>query len=294
MPNLAVEIPNIFPKNYIVAGFTQKNSEVNLDFRNGLGYQKKFEKSQRILAKYLVSSVDKIAFNKQIHSDKIKIITKLEEITKVEEFDGFLTNLKNVFLCSLAADCSVVLLYDKALKVIGSLHSGRVGTQKQIVSKALQLMKTEFGSNPRNILAYLSPSASFEEYNVDKQTAQNWPENFKKIKFKTKNLSQKDLLNKNSSTVLESILSQNKDIEFTKNSKNIPNLNQSLNQDLSETEYLLDIKGYIKFQLLNSGVLKENIEISKDCTIYNHKYNSYRRQKPNHKLMCGFIAQKNT
>jgi polyphenol oxidase len=253
-PNLAIEIPQIFSNDTILSGLTQKNLLFNLDFsQKKLGI---FESSKKTLSDFLQIKASNFAFNKQIHSDKINIIKSLDQLNQNLTGDGFLTNLKNVVLCSVVADCCCVFLYDPKKNVIGCFHSGRAGTQKQIVLKALNLMKSEFGSNPTYILAYISSCASFQNYSVDKQTAQNWPEKFKKT------------------------VPKNTKLNF-KTSK--------------EPDYLLDIKGYIEFQLKSFGLLDKNIEISQNCTIDDPKnYHSYRRDNPKHSLMCGFIVQKNS
>jgi polyphenol oxidase len=253
--SLAIESSQIFPTNLVLSGLTKKNLLHNLDFsQKNLDI---FENSKKTLSNFLQIEVNNFAFNKQIHSDKINIIKSNKEFNQNLVGDGFLTNLKNVVLCSVVADCCCVFLYDSIKNVIGCLHSGRIGTQKQIVLKALNLMKSEFDSNPKNIFAYVSSSAGFQNYNVDKQTAKIWPEKFKK-----------------------QVSKNNSKIKF---------------ETTSEFDYLLDIKGYINFQLKSFGLLDENIEISQNCTISDQKnYHSYRREKPKHKLMCGFIMQKNS
>ncbi|HPI19038.1 MAG TPA: peptidoglycan editing factor PgeF [Candidatus Kapabacteria bacterium] len=61
-------------------------------------------------------------------------------------------------------------------------------------------------------------------------------------------------------------------------------------KQISESQYLLDLKNEIKYQLSASGVLLENIEISKDCTICNTEYHSYRRDKENAGRAVAFIS----
>ncbi|MDZ7757347.1 peptidoglycan editing factor PgeF [Rhodohalobacter sp.] len=51
----------------------------------------------------------------------------------------------------------------------------------------------------------------------------------------------------------------------------------------------VDLKGFIHRQLLNSGVNKENIELSEDCTVQDSKYYSYRRERDRAGRMLGLI-----
>ncbi len=61
-------------------------------------------------------------------------------------------------------------------------------------------------------------------------------------------------------------------------------------KQISEDKYILDLKNEIKNQLSASGVLLGNIEISKDCTICNTEYHSYRRDKENAGRAVAFIS----
>ena len=61
-------------------------------------------------------------------------------------------------------------------------------------------------------------------------------------------------------------------------------------KQISEEKYLLDLKNEVKNQMLNAGILEENIEISKDCTICNPDYHSYRRDKENSGRGLAFIV----
>ncbi len=51
----------------------------------------------------------------------------------------------------------------------------------------------------------------------------------------------------------------------------------------------IDLRAYINKQLVDAGVLPENIEVSDDCTIQNTNYYSYRRQKEKSGRMMAII-----
>lgn len=96
----------------------------------------------------------------QIHSNTIKIVNSSEgwHEASTMECDGLITDQKNLALTILTADCVPVLFYDRVNKVIGAVHAGWKGTQLQIASKAVDIMKKSFGSNPNDIHAYIAPS----------------------------------------------------------------------------------------------------------------------------------------
>lgn len=59
-----------------------------------------------------------------------------------------------------------------------------------------------------------------------------------------------------------------------------------------DDKYFFDNKSMIKNQLLNCGILNENIEISEICTIENLGYHSFRRDKKSSGRMAAFIGMK--
>lgn len=99
----------------------------------------------------------KIIKGKQTHSTNVKVITK-DNINEVfENVDGLITNLKNIYLLTVVADCQGILLFDKKNKVIGNIHSGWRGTLNRIIKNAVNIMINEFNSNVEDIKVYFSP-----------------------------------------------------------------------------------------------------------------------------------------
>ena len=93
----------------------------------------------------------------QTHSTNVKVITK-DNINEVfENVDGLITNLKNIYLLTVVADCQGILLFDKKNKVIGNIHSGWRGTLNRIIKNAVNIMINEFNSNVEDIKVYFSP-----------------------------------------------------------------------------------------------------------------------------------------
>ena len=72
--------------------------------------------------------------------------------------DGVVTNQPGVPLMTIHADCPAILLYDPVRKVAGALHSGWRGTVGKIGLEGVRQMVTEYGSDPRDILAGIGPS----------------------------------------------------------------------------------------------------------------------------------------
>jgi len=109
-----------------------------------------------------------LAIPQQVHSDEIEIINKPGYYTGC---DGLITSNKNVFLIISTADCYSVLMYDNANKVIANIHSGWRGTQKKIVTKAVNMMKKEFGTKAEDLYVFTGPGISSENFEVGEEVA---------------------------------------------------------------------------------------------------------------------------
>ena len=81
--------------------------------------------------------------------------------------DGLLTGTAGVLLGIYVADCAAVYLVDRRTGAAGLLHSGRAGTERGIVPRALERMAAEFGTQPEEVVAAVSPCIRPPRYEVD-------------------------------------------------------------------------------------------------------------------------------
>ena len=164
---------------------------------------------------------ENIVCSNQIHDDKILIVDEshrgngiIKENLEMLGFDGLITNKKDIVLLTFYADCVPILLYDPVCNVIASVHSGWMGTLKEIGGKAVEKMVREFGINPQNIEAVIGPSigkccfevsedvfcAFNDKFNLDptlfnKISQEKWTIDLQSIIFKT--LTSLSLLSRN-------------------------------------------------------------------------------------------------
>jgi len=116
----------------------------------------------------------------QTHSDRIAVIQTSKSIGwsdykgAIEQCDGLITNQKGVILTILTADCVPLLLFDPRNQVIGALHAGWRGTQSQIASKTVAKMTQHYGTQPKDLIAYIGPSIKRCCYEVDKTVMQHF------------------------------------------------------------------------------------------------------------------------
>jgi polyphenol oxidase len=106
----------------------------------------------------------------QVHGNKIAIVDSCSHGPVGREFpgcDGIITNQRGIVLGVYVADCCAVYIVDPKTPAIGLVHSGRKGTELDIATNAIGLMKDRFGSDPANMIAQLSPCIRPLHYEID-------------------------------------------------------------------------------------------------------------------------------
>ncbi|UCD94799.1 MAG: peptidoglycan editing factor PgeF [Candidatus Zixiibacteriota bacterium] len=121
--------------------------------------------NRELLASVLGFTADSILTSWQAHGDRVRIITKQsiesdashQRIPK-EAADAMITNVPNICLMNLTADCAPVLCFDPEEKVIGIAHAGWRGTVKAVTANLINSFKEKLGCLPENIIAGIGPS----------------------------------------------------------------------------------------------------------------------------------------
>jgi len=137
---------------------------LNLGFSSG-DNPIQVSKNRETLSSTLGIFPDNLVTSRQVHGDNIRIITEgmikadlsFNRIPK-ETGDGMVTNLPNVCLTVIIADCAPVMLYDPKNNVVGIAHAGWRGTIKRVSQRVLEAMLKEYDCNPGDIVAGIGPS----------------------------------------------------------------------------------------------------------------------------------------
>lgn len=104
----------------------------------------------------------------QVHGNKIEVIDC--PVRSDQEFrgcDGMITNQPGLALGIHVADCCAVYLLDPIRPAVGLVHSGKKGTELDIVGTALDQMAARFGSEMNEMIVQLSPCIRPPHYEVD-------------------------------------------------------------------------------------------------------------------------------
>ena len=134
------------------------------NYRNKLGFLCTAEIDANTILKSKESFIQKlpkgypkdIAWCAQTHEDTLYTANKNTLFD--EEADAIITQEKNTPLLIRTADCLAVFIYDPKTETIANIHAGWKSQALEIVGKTIYTMKEEFGSNPKNLLVYSSPS----------------------------------------------------------------------------------------------------------------------------------------
>ena len=129
-------------------------------------HQKLLE-SQGIPWKYL-------QLGEQVHGNKVIVlhpkntgVSVCSPQTVHSDADGLVTAICDVPIGIYVADCCAVFLVETKQRAIGLLHSGRKGTEANIVAEGIKQLKTVCGSQSAEISAFLSPCIHGCCYDVD-------------------------------------------------------------------------------------------------------------------------------
>jgi YfiH family protein len=120
----------------------------------------------------------KIATAWQIHGDDIKIVRGDADIESADEkFDALASRLRGVLVGVKTADCVPVLLGDAETKSFAAIHAGWRGTAQSIVSKTIEKLRSEFGTNAKNLTAAVG-AAAICNYEIGQDVIDAFRENF--------------------------------------------------------------------------------------------------------------------
>jgi copper oxidase (laccase) domain-containing protein len=104
----------------------------------------------------------------QVHGNKIAIVESPVEADKhFAGADGFITDSSGIALGVHVADCCAVYIVDPKTPAIGLVHSGRKGTELNVVGSAVEQMAAQFGSSVTDLIVQLSPCIRPPHYEID-------------------------------------------------------------------------------------------------------------------------------
>ncbi len=139
--------------------------------------------NRRLVLADLGFSLEQFAFAKQVHEDKIAIVTSAN---RYDGYDALITQTKGIILGITIADCVPILIYDAQNQVIAAIHAGWKGTVLQIVAKTIATMAKEYGTLAKDCFAYIGTCIEECDFEVGDEVAAHFAE-AEKVFYESKN-----------------------------------------------------------------------------------------------------------
>jgi polyphenol oxidase len=113
----------------------------------------------------------------QVHGATIAVVKHLPKNIPLSQCDAVITNVPNIPLTIMHADCQACLIVDCEHRAIAAVHSGWRGNVQNIYGKVIEKLISEYGSKPEQLYACVGPSlgpchAEFKEWEKE------WPKEF--------------------------------------------------------------------------------------------------------------------
>jgi len=158
--------------------------------------QKNIQKNLKVVINKIKSKSKKIVLLNQVHSSKFHYINKHSKPNDKFEGDALVTDMRNVPIAVLTADCAPILIYDKNRKMIAAIHAGWKSAYKGIIKKVLIFMIKK-GCSAKNITAAIGPCISGNNYQVREDLIKKFIKNDKKNIIFFKQIKNKKYFNLN-------------------------------------------------------------------------------------------------
>lgn len=218
--------------------------------------------NREILCRQLGIKTHQLVIPHQTHSSNVlsvnESILQMEDKERaelIEGVDAIITQAEGLCLCVSTADCVPIMLFDEKNRAIAAIHAGWRGTQKCIVSHAIDRMSEEFGTEGKDIHAAIGPSISFDNFEVGDEVY----EAFDKANFPMPFIARR-----------------------------FPSMH-----GLAEDKWHIDLWQANRLQLLSRGVLAQNIDILGICTYdkYEDYFSARRMGIDSGRILNGILLQ---
>jgi YfiH family protein len=104
----------------------------------------------------------------QPHGNRVQaVFTPCGPGIRVPGVDGLATSVPRLPLVVRVADCGPVYFYDPVEQVIAVAHSGRRGTEGNIVGETISALQDTYQTKPENLIVQLGPCIRPPHYEID-------------------------------------------------------------------------------------------------------------------------------
>ena len=221
--------------------------------------KKNVRKNLKIVSKKIGCSQKKLILLNQTHSSKFNIIKQNHKFDKKRiKADALITNVKNVAISVLSADCAPILFYDSKKKIIGAVHAGWRGAYKKILSKIIKHLLKK-GSSVNNLHFVVGPSIAQKNYEVGAEFNKKFLDQNIKNKKYFKNVKKRFFFSLNDYIKGQLQDLRIKNIEIIKNILSIAKKNKVKFSNKLKIKYVKDRPGHDKRYAVNSNKIRKEL-----------------------------------
>lgn len=210
------------------------------------------EENRKRLAQVLGVDPNHLTCGEQVHGVGVTRVT--EELVgrgafswddSILDSDAIHTNLVDVPLLLLVADCVPVLIYDAVHHAVAVVHAGWRGAIAHIVERTMDSMHDAYGTLPSDCYLFIGPSIGADSFEVSEEIAEQFRQDMRAL-----GLSQVDQV-----------------VRYIQRDGQI-----------TATPHV-DLKGYIASCVVQKGVPLEQVSVSSTDTMTTDGCYSYRRDQ---------------
>jgi polyphenol oxidase len=185
-------------QNNIFCGFTTREGgtsskpfdTLNLAYHVGDENKVVCKNRQLIINKLLSPGPEYIYSALQVHGSNVLYVDSdtLHKGGNIPiEADSLITDMSNIPIMVLGADCNLIIIIDIKEKAVGVVHAGWKGTLNGVLGKTLSEFKKHFNTSPENVLVFFGPSIRKCCYKVDDVLVERFKKKFGRGDYYNKN-----------------------------------------------------------------------------------------------------------
>jgi YfiH family protein len=101
----------------------------------------------------------------QVHGKDVVVVDDIKKIHGIQNLpkaDGIVTNLKNVAIGIITADCAPIIFYDEENQIIGACHAGWKGAKLGVIQETIKKMQALGAKDIRAIIGPMIQQYSYQ------------------------------------------------------------------------------------------------------------------------------------
>ena len=101
----------------------------------------------------------------QVHGKDVVVVDDIKKIHGIQNLpkaDGIVTNLKNVAIGIITADCAPIIFYDEENQIIGACHAGWKGAKLGVIQETVKKMQALGAKDIRAIIGPMIQQYSYQ------------------------------------------------------------------------------------------------------------------------------------